>query len=99
MPKYTIYNKKVMKTVKLTENKLRKLIKEAVMNEILLQNHEGGAPMSEANILRHGITETLRKYLIGVFGMTQTQIGEIHVELDEHISAMVDIIMQYKNSL
>lgn len=87
-----------MKTVKLTENKLRKIIKEAVMNEILLQNYEGGA-MSEANILRHGITETLRKYLIGVFGMTQTQIGEIHVELDEHISAMVDIIMEYKNSL
>lgn len=87
-----------MKTVKLTENKLRKLIKEAVMNEILLQNHEGGE-MREENILRNGITETLRKYLIGVFGMTQTQIGEIHVELDEHISAMVDIIMQYKNSL
>ena len=87
-----------MKTVKLTENKLRKLIKEAVMNEILLQNHEG-SETREANILRNGITETLRNYLIGVFGMNQTQIGEIHVEIDEHISAIVDIIMQYKNSL
>lgn len=95
MPKYTIYNKKVMKTVKLTENKLRKLIKEAVMNEILLQNHEGGAPMSEANRLRHGMTEALRTYLTSEGGIPQTIIGEIHVELDEHISAMVDIIMQY----
>lgn len=84
--------------MKITESRLRKIIKEAVMNEILLQTHEGGA-MSEENVLRHGITETLRKYLIGVFGMTQDQIGEIHVELDEHISDMVDIIMQYKNSL
>lgn len=84
--------------MKITESRLRKIIKEAVMNEIQLQSHEGGA-MSEANILRHGITETLRKYLIGVFGMTQAQIGEIHIELDDHISAMVDIIMEYKNSL
>ena len=95
MPKYTIYNKKVMKTVKLTENKLRKLIKEAVMNEILLQNHEGSATMSEASRLCHGMTEALRTYLTGEGGIPQTVIGEIHMELDEHISAMVDIIMQY----
>ena len=83
--------------MKITESRLRKIIKEAVMNEILLQNHESGETR-EANILRNGITETLRNYLIGVFGMNQTQIGEIHVEIDEHISAIVDIIMQYKNS-
>lgn len=84
--------------MKITESRLRKIIKEAVMNEILLQNHEGGT-MSEANILRHGITETLRKYLTGEGGIPQTMLGEIHMELDEHISAMVDIIMEYKNSL
>ncbi len=83
-----------MKTVKLTENKLRELIKEAVMNEILLQNHEGGA-MSEESRLRHGMTEALRTYLTGEGGIPQTMLGEIHIELDEHISAMVDIIMQY----
>lgn len=98
MPKYTIYSKKVMKTVKLTENKLRKLIKEAVMNEILLQNHEGGA-MSEASRLRHGMTEALRTYLTGEGGIHEAILGEVHIELDEHISAMVDIIMQYKDSL
>ena len=88
-----------MKTVKLTENKLRNLIKEAVMNELNLMPNLGGGETREANILRNGITETLRNYLIGVFGMNQTQIGEIHMEIDEHISAIVDIIMQYKNSL
>ena len=85
--------------MKITESRLRKLIKEAVMNEILLQNQEGGASMSEANRLRHGMTEALRTYLTGEGGIPQTMLGEIHIELDEHISAMVDIIMQYKNSL
>lgn len=85
--------------MKITESRLRKLIKEAVMNEILLHNQEGGASMSEANRLRHGMTEALRRYLTGEGGIPQTVIGEIHMELDEHISAMVDIIMQYKDSL
>lgn len=84
--------------MKIAESRLRKIIKEAVMNEILLQNHEGGV-MSEENRLRHGMTETLRTYLTGEGGIPQTMLGEIHIELDEHISAMVDIIMQYKNSL
>ena len=85
--------------MKITESRLRKLIKEAVMNEILLQNQEGGASMSEANRLRHGMTEALRRYLTGEGGIPQSMIGEVHMELDEHISAMVDIIMQYKDSL
>ena len=84
---------------KITEGQLRKIIKEAVMNELNLMPNLGSGKMSEENVLRHGITETLRNYLIGVFGMTQTQIGEIHTEVDEHISAIIDIIMQYKNSL
>jgi hypothetical protein len=85
--------------MKMIENRLRKIIKEAVMNEILLQNYEGGASMSEANRLRHGMTEALRTYLTGEGGIPQSMIGEIHIELDEHISDMVDIIMQYKDSL
>lgn len=84
---------------KITETQLRNIIQEAVMNELNLMPNLGGGETREANILRNGITETLRNYLIGVFGMNQTQIGEIHVKLDEHISAMIDIIMQYKNSL
>ena len=84
---------------KITETQLRNIIKEAVMNELNLMPNLGGGKMSEENVLRHGITETLRNYLIGVFGMNQTQIGEIHTQVDEHISAIVDIIMQYKNSL
>ena len=82
--------------MKITDRKLREIIKEAVMNEILLQNHEGGAPMrSEADRLREGMTEALRTYLTGEGGIPQTIIGDVHMELDEHISAMVDIIMQY----
>ena len=82
--------------MKITESKLRKIIKEAVMNEILLQNHEEGAPMrSEADRLREGMTEVLRRYLTGEGGIPQTMIGDIHMELDEHISAMAELIANH----
>jgi hypothetical protein len=84
---------------KLTEAQLRKMIKEAVMNELNLMPNLGGGEMSEEMRIRHGMTEALREYLTGEGGIDQAMLGEIHVELDEHISAMVDIIMQYKNSL
>lgn len=81
--------------MKITESRLRKIIKEAVMNEILLQNHEGGGEMSEEMRIRHGMTEALREYLTGEGGINQTMLGEIHIELDEHISAMAKIIANH----
>lgn len=84
---------------KLTEAQLRNIIKEAVMNELNLMPNLGGGEMNEEMRIRHGMTEALREYLTGEGGIDQAMLGKIHVELDEHISAMVDIIMQYKNSL
>lgn len=82
--------------MKITESKLRKIIKEAVMNEIRLQYPEDGAPTrSEADRLREGMTEALRTYLIGEGGIPQTMIGDIHMELDEHVSAMAELIANH----
>lgn len=85
--------------MKITESRLRKLIKEAVMNELLLQNHEGGASMSETNRLCHGMTEALRTYLTGEGGIPQTMLGEMHIELDEHIFAMAELIANHMDGM
>jgi hypothetical protein len=85
--------------MKITESRLRKLIKEAVMNEILLQNHEGGATMSEENRLYHGMIEALRTYLTSEGGVPQEVIGEIHSELDEHVTAMAELIANHMGGM
>ena len=84
---------------KLTEAQLRKMIKEAVMNELNLMPNLGGGEMSEEMRIRHGMTEALREYLTGEGGINQTMLGEIHVELDEHISAMAKIIANHMQGM
>jgi hypothetical protein len=83
---------------KLTEAQLRKMIKEAVMNELNLMPNLGGE-MNEEMRIRHGMTEALREYLTGEGGINQTMLGEIHVELDEHISAMAKIIANHMQGM
>ena len=87
--------------MKKTENKLRKIIKEAVMNELNLMPQYADRVRSEEKPKRedrgyiaYGLMDVIRPFLINELGMSQEEIGMKHAEFDECIYNMVDIIMR-----
>lgn len=87
--------------MKKTENKLRKIIKEAVMNELNLMpqyadrvRREEKPKREDRGYIAYGLMDVIRPFLMNELGMSQEEIGMKHIELDQCIYNMVDIIMQ-----
>ena len=86
---------------KITEGQLRKIIKEAVMNELNLMpqyadkvRREENPKREDESYIAYGLMDVIRPFLINELGMTQEEIGMKHREFDECIYNMVDIIMK-----
>lgn len=73
--------------MKITESRLRKIIQEAVMNELNLfknnNNLKKQSPREDIGYLVYGMSQACKDFLIREAGFTQTEIGEIHDKLDD----------------
>ena len=81
MPKYTIYNKKVMKTVKLTENKLREVISEVINeNEDIKQyvkNKQKENLIQGLKVDIHNLRTTIKELLTNDYGLDSQLLSYI----------------------
>ena len=81
MPKYTIYNKKVMKTVKLTENKLREVISEVINeNENIKQyvkNKQKENLIQGLKVDIHNLRTTIKELLTNDYGLDSQLLSYI----------------------
>lgn len=87
--------------MKMIENRLRKIIKEAVMNELNLMpqyadkvRREEKPKREDKGYIAYGLMDVIRQFLMNELEMSQEEIGMKHAELDECIYNMVDIIMR-----
>lgn len=89
---------------KITEAQLRNIIQEAVMNELNLMpqyadrvRREEKPKREDKGYIAYGLMDVIRPFLMNELGMSQEEIGKKHIELDECIYNMVDIIMDKNN--
>jgi hypothetical protein len=87
--------------MKMIENRLRKIIKEAVMSELNLMpqyadkvRREEKPKREDKGYIAYGLMGVIRPFLMNELEMSQEEIGMKHAELDECIYNMVDIIMR-----
>jgi hypothetical protein len=87
--------------MKMIENRLRKIIKEAVMSELNLMpqyadkvRRDEKPKREDKGYIAYGLMDVIRPFLMNELEMSQEEIGMKHAELDECIYNMVDIIMR-----
>lgn len=73
--------------MKITESRLRAIIKEAVMNELNLFNRDNSdvkkqSPREDIGYLVYGMGKACKDFLINKAGFTVNEIGKIHDKLD-----------------